>query len=104
VEVGPQLGLLHKATDEFTTTILHKDDLVFSNNVRDQYRRIDAGITFGLGYRLLKGNGMNLGVRYYAGLVNILKENPGGSQRNSSFYIFAGIPIGAGKDPEKNDK
>ncbi len=96
-EVGPQLGLLFKAFDEFSTDEFDKDDLIFKFKIRDQYRRLDAGITAGLGYRFLKGNGMNLGVRYYFGLVNILKENPGASKRNSSFYIYVGIPIGAGK-------
>jgi len=96
-ELGPQLGLLYKAFDEFSTDEFNKNDLIFKFKVRDQYRRLDAGITAGLGYRLLKGNGMNLGVRYYFGLVNILKENPGGSERNSSLYLYVGIPIGAGK-------
>jgi len=96
-ELGPQLGLLYKAFDEFSTDEFNKDDLIFKFKVRDQYRRLDAGFTAGLGYRIIKGNGMNLGIRYYFGLVNILKENPGGSERNSSFYTYIGIPIGAGK-------
>jgi hypothetical protein len=100
-EFGPQVGWLHKAIDEFSTELFEKNDLTFQNNIRDEYRRIDAGITLGLGYRLMKGNGMNLGIRYYCGLVNILKENPNGSQRNSSLYLFVGIPIGAGKAEEK---
>lgn len=97
VELGPQLGLLYKAFDEFSTDEFSNNDLIFKFKIRDQYRRLDAGLTAGLGYRLLKGNGMNMGLRYYFGLVNILKENPGGSERNSSIYLYVGIPIGAGK-------
>jgi hypothetical protein len=96
-EFGPQLGLLFKAFDEFSSDDYVDGDLIFKFKIRDQYRRLDAGLTAGLGYRFLKGNGMNLGVRYYFGLVNILKENPGPSERNSSFYVYVGIPIGAGK-------
>lgn len=101
IEVGPQLGLLNKAYDEFNVDVYDEDDLIFTNNTRDQYNRIDAGVTFGLGYRLMGGNGMNIGVRYYYGMVDIVKDNPGSKQLNSSFYIFAGIPIGDEK-PEKN--
>jgi hypothetical protein len=102
-ELGPQLGLLYKAFDEFSTDEFDQDDLIFKLKIRDQYRRLDAGITAGVGYRILKGNGMNIGVRYYFGLVNILKDNPGGSERNSSFYTYVGIPIGAGRARAASD-
>ena len=29
--------------------------------------------------------------------MDILKDNPGSAQRNSSFYLYASIPIGAGE-------
>jgi len=101
VEAGPQLGLLTKAYDNFSVDITDKSDVAFKNNVTDQYKRIDAGITVGLGYRLYKGHGVNLGVRYYFGMVDILKDNQGSKQLNSSFYICAGIPIGVGKEQKK---
>ena len=103
VEAGPQLGLLNKAYDEFNLDVSEKNDLQYKKNIRDQYNRIDAGITVGLGYRLYKGNGVNLGVRYYYGMVDILKDNPGSKQLNSSIYICAGIPIGVGKEQKKAD-
>jgi len=95
--VGPQLGLLSKAYDEFNVDVYDEDDLMYKNNTKDQFNKIDAGVTFGLGYRLMGGNGMNIGVRYYYGMVDIVKNNSGPKQLNSSFYIFAGIPIGAEK-------
>lgn len=101
VEAGPQLGLLTKAYDNFSLDITDKSDVAFKNNVTDQYNRIDAGITVGLGYRLYKGNGVNLGVRYYYGMVDILKDNSKSKQLNSSIYICAGIPIGVGKEEKK---
>ena len=103
VEAGPQLGLLTKAYDNFSVDITDKSDVAFKNNVTDQYNRIDAGITVGLGYRMLKGHGMNLGVRYYYGMVDILKDNSGSKQLNSSIYICAGIPIGVGKEEKSAD-
>ena len=101
VEAGPQLGLLTKAYDNFSVDITDKSDVAFKNNVTDQYKRIDAGITVGLGYRLYKGHGVNLGVRYYYGMVDILKDNSESKQLNSSIYICAGIPIGVGKEEKK---
>jgi len=97
VELGPQLALLNKGTDNFTNDVLEDEDLTFKNEVRDEYKRIDFGILGGAGYKLMKGNGMSLGVKYYYGLTDILKDNLADAQMNRSFYIFARIPIGASK-------
>jgi hypothetical protein len=104
VELGPQLGLLSKATDEFTQDVFDKNDLLFINNIRDDYRRIDAGLTGGLGYKFDKGPGIKFGVRYYLGLTEILKENPGDPQKNRSLYLYASIPIGSGKAKAKREE
>ena len=60
----------------------------------------------GLGYKLVQGTGANLGVRYYWGLTNIIKDDALKPQYNTSIYLYAGIPIGAGKAKAKseNDK
>ena len=94
--LGFQAGLRNKAIDEFKNTIFEKDDLVFKKDVREQYKRIDAGLSGGIGFKFPKGPRMNVGVRYYYGLVNIYKE---GDEKtfNSSLNIFAEIPIGANK-------
>jgi len=103
IELGPMISLLYKAKDVFSAEIEDKDDLTFANDVRDQYHRIDVGGMAGIGYYIhrryseLKGNEINLGFRYYYGFMDILKDNPGNAQHNSSFYLFASIPIGAGE-------
>lgn len=103
IEGGINLGLLNKANDVFFADINEKNDLSYINDVESQYKRIDAGIICGLGYQFKKGNGDNIGIRYYYGLMDILKDNPGDPQHNSSIYLFASIPIGAGeKAQEKN--
>jgi Outer membrane protein beta-barrel domain len=103
VEAGPQLGLLYKAYDEFSNTV-QGDDLTYRSEIRDGYHRLDAGITTGIGYRLMGGHGMNLGVRYYYGLVDVVIDDSGASVANRSLYFTAGIPIGAGKAAEKAAK
>lgn len=97
VELGPMLGLLYKANDVFYADIEEEQDLSYTNKVIDQYHRIDVGGMAGIGYHLDKMNGMNLGFRYYYGFMDVLKDNPGKAQRNSSFYLYASIPIGAGE-------
>jgi hypothetical protein len=104
MEAGFQLGLLHKANDEFTQKINEKDDLNYKLSIKDDYHPLDAGLAAGIGYRLMKGNGMNLAVRYYYGLVDITIDDTGKNNFNRSLYLAVGIPIGAGKAKKREDK
>jgi hypothetical protein len=103
VEAGPMVGLLNKGKDEFVVNIKDEDDLEFTNDIKSEYKKLDFGFMGGLGYKLMQGKGMSLGIRYYAGVVDVLKDNPGEAQRNAAFYIFAGIPIGV-KNKNVSDK
>lgn len=93
--LGPQLALRHKAST-FYHYDLNGNDVVYREDERDNYKRLDAGFTSGVGYKLKPG-GMNLGVRYYQGLVDVRKNNPGDANRNRSWYVYCTIPIGKGK-------
>jgi hypothetical protein len=97
---GPQLGLLASAFDEFSKEINH-DDAVYKNNIRDKIHVIDAGIAMGAGYHLKVGNGLNITVQYYYGLVPLMKGDSSPDQYNRSLYVTAGIPIGKGKAARK---
>lgn len=103
MEGGIQLGILYKATDWFKQEIYKKDDLKFKYNVfkENNYKYFDAGVVAGAGYKLKKGTGMTLGIRYYYGLMDIVKDNPGPAQRNTSLYLYLSIPIGKGKAEAK---
>lgn len=100
VEAGIMPALRSKAFDYFTTDILENEDLEYKLDTRDQFARIDLGLTGGLGYRLQGGNGMNLTVRYYYGLLNINKDDNLPKQYNQSIYLAIGIPIGVEKAPK----
>jgi len=93
-KAGIQLGLMNKAFDEFSNSIVADDDLKFERKTRDLYHPLDAGLTFGIGYRLMKGKGMNLGIQYYLGLVDVLIDDNTPSQMNRAWYFNVGIPIG----------
>ncbi len=96
-EIGPMIGILTKATDEFYNSVKKDDDLTFKNKVTDQYKWFDAGIKAGIGYHLMKGTGVNFGVRYYQGLMDVIKDDSSDPSRNQSVYLFVSIPIGAGE-------
>ncbi len=95
MEAGPQIGLMNKAVDQFYVDIQRENDLVYTNKIRDQYNAIDFGFTGGLGYKLLQGEGIALGLRYYLGLSDLLKENSGNAVQNRILYLYTSIPIGA---------
>lgn len=94
VIAGGQLGLRHKATDEFTNTVYNDDDVVFKYKTKDYYRRLDGGLTAAVGYKFRYGAMMNMGVRYYYGLSDAFKEGYDYA-KNSSLYVFFELPIGA---------
>ncbi|MEK6481056.1 porin family protein [Catalinimonas sp. 4WD22] len=99
LEGGAQVGLLHNAEDEFSGSLQKEDDLLYEHDIIDQYKRLDFGLSAGVGYKLMQGEGISLGLRYYGGLVDIQKEG-GAAIRNNALYIFANIPIGGVKDKE----
>jgi hypothetical protein len=101
IDGGVQVGLFYKGTDLFQNTIENKDDLSYKNDVRTQFKRIDAGVSAGVGYKFKKGLGLNIGARYYYGMMNIYKT--GSKTNNSYFYFYADIPIGAKKSKANQD-
>ena len=103
VEGGVSLGLIHGATDIFTNSVQEEDDLTYERDVLKSYHLLDAGIMIGVGYRLLGGDGMNLGMRYYHGLVDVYVDDTVPNRYNRSFYITLGIPIGA-HSPSEDEK
>jgi hypothetical protein len=100
-EGGIMPSLRYTAFDIFTADLKDKDDLEYKLDIKDQFHRLDFGLVGGVGYRLLGGNGMNLTVRYYYGLVDVVIDDSTPNQYNTSLYLAVGIPIGAGKAKER---
>jgi hypothetical protein len=101
VEGGVQLGLRYKAFDKFSNTTPDGGELTYKVDIEDQFHRLDAGLVVGVGYRLLKGHGINIGVRYYHGLADVVIDDAAPAQFNRSVYFAVGIPIGVGKSSVK---
>src|SRR6478736_3527722 len=102
VKGGIQLGLRSKAFDEFTNTVIDNEDLKYKLTIKDQFHPLDAGLAFGAGYRLMGGNGMNIGLQYYLGLVDVVIDDTSLRQYSRSLYLTVGIPIGKGKSKNKS--
>ena len=64
--------------------------------------RLDAGMTAGVGYRLLKGLGWTIGMRYYYGFVDVYKERSG--TKNNVLYLRLNAPIGLSQDKKDQIK
>jgi hypothetical protein len=101
-KAGIQLGLRSKGFDEFSNQVKDKDDLQYKLKTKEDYHPLDGGLAFGLGYRLMKGTGMNIGIQYYLGLIDVVIDDSSPKQFNRSFYLNAGIPIGKKKAAAKN--
>jgi hypothetical protein len=113
LEAGPLLGVLVEATDVFYNTVNEKNDISYKNNIYKQCNWFDIGGMGGFGYHFMKGTGIDLGLRYYYGFMNILSNSYFHPGHNNSFYIYISIPVGAGekskakkaeKERKKNEK
>ena len=96
LEAGPQFSLRYNARDEFLVEI-DGNELSYMKDVTKEFHPLDAGLVGGVGYRIQKGYGMNLAIRYYYGLVDVLIDDSGDVVTNQSIYFNVGIPIGVGK-------
>jgi hypothetical protein len=98
LEAGPQAGLRTKATDIFEKST-DDSDLRLTTDVKDEYTRLDFGLTAGAGYKFKKElKSMAVGINYYYGLVDVNK-NPDVSMQNASLNFYMKIPIGLGAKP-----
>jgi hypothetical protein len=100
-QAGIQLGLKYKGTDVFLNSVNEDDDVSYKVDVKKDYHPLDGGLCFGLGYRLVKGNGMNIGLQYYLGLVDVRISDASPDEFNRTLYVNVGIPIGKGKAAAK---
>jgi len=94
VKAGIQFGLMYNGYDTFIKSVNEEDDLQHEVKIKNQYHPLDAGLAFGIGYRLMGGDGMNIGVQYYYGLIDVRIDDSTPSELNQAFYLNVGIPIG----------
>ena len=76
-EIGPQMGFLISANQKNQANKI---------NTTQDYKTVDMGLSFGAGY-VLRDLGLGFGLRYYAGLSNIFRDNS--RIKNGVFQIAA---------------
>lgn len=101
IEGGPQFGLMYKSWVEFLSDNDDRSIRTREYN-KDKINKLDAGITVGTGFKLMKENGMTLGIKYYHGFANVYKGVSGSN--NSSLFVKFNIPIGANKQSKEKQK
>ena len=92
VGLGPYVGFLIKGTDTYSAH-LDKGDLAHTMKMTNNYRTVECGLAFDVQYRLLKGRGIQVNLRYELGLLNVYKSNTGMNGLNRAFHLGVGIPI-----------
>ena len=100
IEAGPQFGLMYKSWVEFESDLDNKHIKTKDYN-KDKINRLDTGITFGTGYKLIPDTGMTIGIKYYYGFANVYKGVSGSN--NSSLFLKLNVPIGANKKKENTN-
>jgi Outer membrane protein beta-barrel domain len=98
---GIQMGLINKSKDQFLNKVVDEEDLTYTLNRKGDFHPLDGGLVAGIGYRLTKGYGMNVGINYYHGLVDAVIDDNTPNQYNRAWYFNVGIPIGKGKAEKK---
>jgi hypothetical protein len=98
-QLGPQVALRYKASLRYFGEFNNRSIEINTDN-RELFHRLEVSGIAGVGYKLKKGEGMNIGVKYMFGLTDIIRDEQYNS-KNSSFYFYVGIPIGKGKAEQK---
>ena len=91
---GPQIGYLSSARKEYKAEVYAEDDLIFKEDIKSTLNAWDFALAFNLEYRLPLKKAIHIGLRYYLGLTDIIKDNAGDSVKNSVIQINLGIPVG----------
>ncbi len=95
LEAGPQFGLMRKAWVEFNSNVDNMESKIKQTNT-DMIKRMDVGVVGGAGYRLLKGIGWTIGVKYYYGFIDVYKDRSG--TKNNSLFLKLNVPIGLSQE------
>lgn len=94
---GPQIGFLMSAQDVYDG--VYENEITIRADRKDMLNSTDAGVTFVLEYKT-GANPFAMGVtaRYYLGLTDIVKDNPGEALYNRIFTLGITMAMGGVDD------
>jgi hypothetical protein len=96
IGAGGQLGYLTGADDELISEV-DQGALRLKQSVKDSLNNWDAGLIGSLDFAFKpekRMRSLRLNVKFYYGLTDTLKENPGDPLRNWILYVGLDIPVG----------
>jgi hypothetical protein len=97
---GPQVGFLLSATDVFKGVITR--EITVEEDIGDSLNSFDAGVAFQVEYKLNESPfAASISARYFLGLTDTIKDNPGDAVYNRVFSVFGSIPIGGDSEEEE---
>ncbi|MEN2280782.1 porin family protein [Algoriphagus sp. SE2] len=96
LEAGPQFALRTKKAFDYFETDLPDGELNLKVDIKDQVKQFDISYVIGLGMYIGKDKINALGIRYYGGLIDVMKNLESGN-KHSQFAIYTNIPIGRAK-------
>ncbi len=99
IGAGPQIGFLTSGNDKFKGVITNQ--ITVDEDIEEGLNSTDAGVVFNLSYKLQPSYGTGINLRYYLGLTDTIKDNPGDAVYNRVLSIFVSLAIG--DDPSDND-
>jgi hypothetical protein len=96
IGAGGQVGYMTRANDRLESDVL-QGQLQLEQDVTDALNRWDGGLVFSLEYALkpsLQMRSMRINAKYYLGLADTVKDNPGDAVKNSILFVGLDIPVG----------
>jgi len=102
IEAGTNIAYMRKAKLEHSYSNSDQS-LDYTENIRDEFNRIDVQAGIGIGYAFKQGEGTRINIRYIHGLLDILdndarKQDANKSTYNQVFQFLVEIPIKGEKD------
>jgi hypothetical protein len=96
---GPQVGFLTSASDTYEGTASTGNAITVDTDIKSSTASTDGGVLLHLEWKIRRGFSPSISARYYLGLVDTVKDNPGDAVYNRVFSILLTIPIGG--DPSE---
>ena len=99
--IGPYIGFLTSGFDTYSAT-MDNGALSHQMKVSSNLNPVDVGAAIDLQYRILKGKGVQLNLRFEQGMVNVYRKDTGKSGFNRAFHFGVGIPMAGDKKQDGN--
>ena len=99
IGAGPQVGFLLSSTATYKGESTNGNKVSVDQDIGESTESTDAGVVFNLEWKVRGGFSPSVNVRYYLGLKDTVKDNPGDAVYNRVLSALLTVPIGG--DPSE---